>query len=113
MNIATDKQINEVFWGFDVTEVASAAELENKIVGFKEKNWIDLWNCRGQGYDGVAHMTAVYSGVQARIAEKEPLAHYVNCAAHNLNLVLNDSIKNVPRVKQFWRYRDALQFCWS
>ena len=46
-------------------------------------------------------MSGVYSGVQARISEKEPLAVYVHCSAHNLNLALNDSIKNVPEIKQF------------
>lgn len=35
-------------------------------------------------------MSGVYSGVQARISEKEPLAVYVHSAAHNLNLALND-----------------------
>ncbi|KAJ4942905.1 hypothetical protein JOQ06_005417, partial [Pogonophryne albipinna] len=47
-------------------------------------------------------LPAAPQGVQARIAEKEPLAHYVHCAAHNLNLALNDSVKNVPGVKQFY-----------
>lgn len=44
-------------------------------------------------------MSGAYSGVQARITEREPLARYVHCAAHNLNLALNDSVKNVPGVK--------------
>lgn len=47
-------------------------------------------------------MSGAYSGVQARIIEREPLAGYVHCAAHNLNLALNDSVKNVPGVKQFY-----------
>lgn len=38
MGIATDIQTNEVFLGFEVTEGASASELENKITGFIEKN---------------------------------------------------------------------------
>ncbi|XP_014880151.1 zinc finger MYM-type protein 1-like [Poecilia latipinna] len=47
-------------------------------------------------------MSGAYSGVQARITEKEPLACYVHCTAHNLNLALNDSVKNVPGVKRFY-----------
>ncbi len=47
-------------------------------------------------------MIGAYSGVQARITEREPLARYVHCAAHNLNLALNNSVKNVPGMKQFY-----------
>uniref|UniRef100_A0A3B4ZPX6 DUF4371 domain-containing protein n=1 Tax=Stegastes partitus TaxID=144197 RepID=A0A3B4ZPX6_9TELE len=93
MDIATDIQINEVFW---------ASELENQILGSIEKNGTDLSKCRGQGYDGATNMSGAYSGVQARIAEREPLARYVDCAAHNLNLALNDTVKSVPGVKQFY-----------
>ncbi|CAK6981674.1 hypothetical protein F7725_021412 [Scomber scombrus] len=102
MDIATDIQINEVFLGFEATVGSSASELENKILGSIEKNRIHLSKGLGQGYDGAANMSGVYSGVHARITEKEPLARYVHCAAHNLNLALNDSVKNVPGVKQFY-----------
>ena len=102
MDIATYIQINEVFLGFEATVGSSASELENKILGSIEKNGIHLSKCCGQGYYGAANMSGVYSGVQARITEKEPLASYVHCAAHNLNLALNDSVKNVPGVKQFY-----------
>ena len=47
-------------------------------------------------------MSGVYSGVQARIKEMEPLAKYVHCAAHNLNLTLNDSVKNIAELRRFY-----------
>lgn len=47
----------------------------------------------GQGCDGVANMSGVYSGEQARTREKEPLGIYVYCATHNLNLVLKEAVK--------------------
>ncbi len=108
MDIATDIQINEVFLGFEATVGSSASELENKILGSVEKNGLDLSKCHGQGYDGAANMSGAYSGVQARITEKEPLARCVHCAAHNLNLALNDSVKNVPGVKQFYDTEEIL-----
>lgn len=46
-------------------------------------------------------MCRVYSGVQARLLEKQPLAVYVHCMAHNLNLALNDSCDRVDEVKNF------------
>lgn len=48
------------------------------------------------------NMSGIYSVVQARIRESEPLGTYVHCAAHNLNLVLNDSVKNVPEISRFY-----------
>lgn len=53
-------------------------------------------------------MSGVYSGVQARIREKEPLATYVHCAVHNLNLVLNDAVKHIPEVEQFYGTIESL-----
>src|SRR6218665_3414695 len=32
-------------------------------------------------------MSGVYSGLQVRVKEVNPLAHFVPCAAHSLNLV--------------------------
>ncbi len=40
----------------------------------------------------------VYSGVEARIHEMEPLAEYVHCTAHNLNLTLNDLLLDTDKV---------------
>uniref|UniRef100_A0A3Q3EIY1 DUF4371 domain-containing protein n=2 Tax=Kryptolebias marmoratus TaxID=37003 RepID=A0A3Q3EIY1_KRYMA len=42
---------------------------------------------RGQTYDGAANMSGTYSGAQALIREKQPLALYVHCGAHCVNLV--------------------------
>ena len=108
MDIITDVKVNEAFLGFEVTAGSTAAELEGKILGSIENNGLDLSKCRGQGYDGAANMSGVYTGVQARISEKEPLAQYVHCAAHNLNLALNDSVKNVPGVRNFFDTVESL-----
>ena len=71
--------------------------------------------CRGQGYDGAANMSGVYSGfrMQTRIKEMEPLAKYVHCAAHNLNLTLNDSVKNIAELRRFYDTVEGLYtFFW-
>ena len=89
------------FFGFELTVGASASELEKQILGSIDKNGLDLSKCRGQRYDRAVNMSGAFSGVQVRIPEGEPLACYVHCAAQNLHLALNDSVKNVPGVKQF------------
>lgn len=67
-----------------------------------ERKGIPLGKCRGQRYDGASNMSGVYSGVQKRIRDKEPNAVYIHCAAHNLNLVLNDACQNIPGIKDFY-----------
>ncbi|CAI6375694.1 unnamed protein product [Macrosiphum euphorbiae] len=58
--------------------------------------FLDLNNVRGQCYDGAASMRGSYSGVQSRIKEENPLALYVHCYAHILNLCIVDLAKSVP-----------------
>ena len=49
---------------------------------------IDLTYLRGQGYDDAAAMSGRFNGVQAFIKEQHPLAVYVHCSAHSLNLAV-------------------------
>ncbi|KAG8451982.1 hypothetical protein GDO86_003968 [Hymenochirus boettgeri] len=48
---------------------------------------IDIMDCRGQSYDNASNMSGQYSGLQARIKQINPLAVFIPCAAHSLNLV--------------------------
>uniref|UniRef100_A0A3B3RTZ4 HAT C-terminal dimerisation domain-containing protein n=1 Tax=Paramormyrops kingsleyae TaxID=1676925 RepID=A0A3B3RTZ4_9TELE len=91
MDKAVDIKVMESFLGF--METMNTSHYANSL---------DISKCRGQGYDGAANMSGIYLGVQARIWEKEPLATYVHCAAHNLNLVLNDAVKNISEMERFY-----------
>jgi len=48
---------------------------------------LKIGDCRGQSYDNAANMAGMYMGLQARIKAMNLLAHFVQCAAHLLNLV--------------------------
>ena len=98
----THIKINESFLGFHEIQDQSAAGIEDNILKCIQSRGLDLSKCRGQGYDGAATMSGVYSGVQSRILQKVPNALYVHCVAHNLNLVLNDAVSQVPEVSQFF-----------
>jgi hypothetical protein len=98
----THIKINESFLGFRAVHDQSAAGIEGNILKCMEEKGLDLSKCRGQGYDGAATMSGVYSGVQSRILEKVPNALYIHCVAHNLNLVLNDAVSQVQEVSQFF-----------
>nr|CAI5834499.1 unnamed protein product [Callosobruchus analis] len=47
-------------------------------------------------------MPGVYGGLQALIKEHAPNSNYVHCAAHALNLVLNDVGRHVREVSTFF-----------
>ena len=70
-------------------------------------NGIDVENMRGQGYDGASNMSSNRVGVQARIRQVAPLATYIHCSGHCLNLVISKccSIPNIRNVL------DQLQRC--
>jgi len=58
---------------------------------------------RGQTYDGASNMSGQYKGCQALIREMQPLALYVHCGAHCVNLVAQSVCEAVFLV------RDAME----
>jgi len=103
-----DLDINnkESFLGFFKIDKHGAQDYEDLITEILRMFKIDINKCRGQGYDGVLVMSGVYSGVQKRIKDKVPNASYVHCCAHNLNLVISDAAKCLPKVASFF---DSIQ----
>ena len=77
----------EVFLGlYDATSTTGqsmAAMIEDVCIRLN----LDMQFLRSQTYDGAANMSGIYNGCQALIAEKHPLALYVHCGAHCVNLV--------------------------
>ena len=65
---------------------------------------IPIDGLRGQTYDGAANMSGIHSGVQAEIKRQQPLALYVHCGSHCVNLVTQAACQSSPLV------RDALQW---
>lgn len=61
--------------------------MEAALLNVLENMSLDLQNFRRQSYDNASNMSGKYSGLQARIQEKNKLAKFVPCAAHSLNLV--------------------------
>uniref|UniRef100_A0A1B6LXI0 DUF4371 domain-containing protein n=1 Tax=Graphocephala atropunctata TaxID=36148 RepID=A0A1B6LXI0_9HEMI len=64
-----------------------AEQIVSTVLELFNKFDLDISNCRGQAYDNATNKSGVYFGVQARIKELNPLAEYVPCAVHSLNLV--------------------------
>ncbi|KAL4113757.1 hypothetical protein QTP88_017330 [Uroleucon formosanum] len=61
--------------------------MADTVFSILKKYNIDIAYLRGQSYDNAKNMSGIYSGLQARIKEVSPLADFVPCSAHSLNLV--------------------------
>ena len=59
---------------------------------------------RAQSYDNAAIMAGKYSGVQARIKELNPLAAFLLCAGHSLNLVGVKAVGCCEQVVAFYDF---------
>ncbi|KAL4082839.1 hypothetical protein QTP88_029495 [Uroleucon formosanum] len=94
--------IEESFLGFYAIDKHGAKDYEDLIISILKALNINISKCRGQGYDGASVMSGLYSGVQKRIKDQVPLAQYVHCCAHNLNLVISDAAKSSKQVTSFF-----------
>ena len=54
---------------------------------------LNLDQCRGQAYDGAGNMSGRYIGAAKLFQDDYPLALYVHCASHRLNLCVAQSCK--------------------
>ena len=65
--------------------------IAEKITEFLKDDDLPIENIRGQGYDGACNMSSERIGVQAQIREVSPLATYIHCSSHQINLVIRHS----------------------
>ncbi|KAM4678573.1 zinc finger MYM-type protein 1-like isoform 1-T2 [Discoglossus pictus] len=55
-----------------------------------------------QSYDGASVMRGDEGGVQRKIKDVYPNAHYVHCYAHQLNLIMEKAVSRIGRVRVFF-----------
>ncbi|KAM4697848.1 zinc finger MYM-type protein 1-like [Rhinophrynus dorsalis] len=90
--------IKEEFLGFATLKDMDAISVANMILATCSKFGLNLEKLHGQGYDGCSTMAGKEGGVQAIIKRKYPKATFAHCAAHKLNLVVND-LNAVPDIR--------------
>ncbi len=60
-----------------------------------------------QAYDGASMMRGATAGVQRKMLDVYPNAHYIHCYAHQLNLIMQQATSHIPKVRIFlflpWR----------
>ena len=105
-------KINETFLGFSEVESQKGEDL-TAVIATEIENVTDMRKIRGQGNDGAANMSGAYGGVQTLMRQKAPNARYIHCAAHALNLVINDAVKNVTELRKFFDMLEKLYVFFS
>ncbi len=68
-------------------------DIATKITSSLEELGLDLSHLRGQAYDGAGNMAGSVKGTAALIRKKYPLAIYLHCASHCLNLAVVKSLQ--------------------
>ena len=91
---ADERTVREDFVGIVATTDTTGSGLAETIMTKLEGIGLSIDQARGQGYDGASNMSGKFSGVQAKIAEVQPLAIYTHCASHRLNLAIAQACKN-------------------
>jgi hypothetical protein len=72
--------------------------LATLIIGSLIKKGFNMQALIGQGYDGAATMSGHLNGVRDAVQKEYPLALYVHCVAHSLNLALSNSC-GIPLIR--------------
>ena len=102
--------VKEEFMGFFHATELTGEGLSIQILEILSIWGLDPCNLRGQGYDGGSNMAGKFKGVQARISQHHPLAIYVHCACHSLNLALSDASDLRPIRRALATMKDDIVF---
>lgn len=82
-----DLNPHEEFVGLYEVTTTTGENLARVAIDVLQRLNLPLHGLRGQTYDGAANMSGKTGGVQAKIKEMQPLALYVHCGPHCVNLV--------------------------
>ncbi|XP_019859751.1 PREDICTED: uncharacterized protein LOC100638670 [Amphimedon queenslandica] len=86
---ADDNVIHEDLLAFlECDSGITGSALSQKIISFLVSLGLDLSKLRDQAYDGAGNMSGSLKGTAALIFKDHPLALYLHCASHNLNLAV-------------------------
>nr|XP_047139223.1 zinc finger MYM-type protein 1-like [Hydra vulgaris] len=88
--------------------IVACLGLTEVLIELLTKYGLEISNCRGQGYDNGSNMKGKINGVQKRILNLNPLALYVPCGNHSLNLVISDSARSSVKSIAFFGFLQRL-----
>jgi hypothetical protein len=101
-------EVREEFLTFHHAKKLDASSLASLIENEIKQTGINKQLVLGQCYDGASVMSGCNKGVQALLRHTYSNAVYIHCFAHRLNLVLTDTVTDIPMVSEFFALVQAL-----
>ena len=87
-HVNSDLYVHEDFIGLYEIPSTTGDVLARTLFDVLSRNGLSISNMRAQTYDGAANMIGCFSGCQARVQERQPLALFFHCGSHACNLVM-------------------------
>ena len=97
--IDNDLRPHEDFIGFYEAPNSTGTTIVNCIFDVLTRLQLPVEQMRGQTYDGASNMSGKHRGCQALVKVRQPLALYVHCGAHCINLVSQATCDSVPLIR--------------
>ncbi|KAJ1179402.1 hypothetical protein NDU88_004636 [Pleurodeles waltl] len=103
--IESDSKVVERFYGFTHLRDSSAETVATAM--FTELNLIFPDNPQkqkliAQSYDGASVRSGIFGGLQEKIRDVYPNAHYVHCYAHQLNVIMQQAVAKISEAQMFF-----------
>lgn len=100
-HVNDDFETFEEFVGLYQLESCSAETIFNVLKDIVVRCDIKFDNCRGVSFDGAATMSGIKNGVAARVQLENPKTMYAYCHMHCLNLCVQDTVSDIPMIRDF------------
>jgi hypothetical protein len=78
-----------------------AASLKAALEGMFLDHGLSMFKLRGQGYNGASNMRGPFRGLQRLILDENPYAFFIDCFAHQLQLVVVAVVKCCSSILDF------------
>ena len=86
-------EVKEVFLNFVEVDRITGKVLAESILQCLSSLSLSIPDLRGQCYDGASNMAGARSGCRTIVQQQAPMAIYMHCAAHQLNLAVVSGCK--------------------
>ncbi|KAF0934874.1 hypothetical protein E2562_028877, partial [Oryza meyeriana var. granulata] len=86
----------------------TALTLKESICAVLSANGLSIQDIRGQGYDGATNMRGEWNGLKALILNECSYAYYIHCMAHQLQLALVATSREVHEVHNFFQHANFI-----
>ncbi|XP_047264657.1 uncharacterized protein LOC107864941 [Capsicum annuum] len=95
-------EVVERFIGLVHVSDTSACSLKKEIYSLLFDHSLSPFKIHGQGYDGASNMKGEINDLKTLIMKDSPLAYYIHCFAHQLQLTLVAIAKQHLKVEDFF-----------